>query len=460
MYRGSVLLREKLTRLTRPIAPDSARSDVIEDLRRRIEQTLRRSIQVPQGPRPVDTVDLPFLTHETPLGPLHSRERWFSGSHRVGRLNLDEGLEANAEVLALLALDPTIGGCSPRGALFIDTETTGLAGGTGTIAFLVGIAWWRPDGRLALEQLLIRRLGEEAPMLDRLRERIEKASMLVTFNGKSFDLPLLRTRFVMAGRRAPNEPPHLDLLHVARRVHGSRMATGCRLAALERTVLAFERGDDVASADIAALYHHFLRTGEARALLGVVEHNAWDVVTMAALIGLYGGVDRRWLEPSDLVAVARTYRRAGALEHAANAAEEAVAREPSIESLRARADISKARGDRSSALADYRTLAQSHDDPRVRLELAKLYEHWAKAPGDALGWARRGTGERADAAARRVERLTKKVDLSLRKERRGRAAPASLRRGSDGRLRDGHSGSNEEADPEDPAAGARLARRT
>jgi uncharacterized protein YprB with RNaseH-like and TPR domain len=380
---------------------------VLEDLRARIQATLKRTVLRPPPP-PVDTVELPFASLEQPLGTLHVRTQRLSAAHRTGRIPLASPADLSAELLSLLALDPALARCDPSRALFLDTETTGLAGGTGTVAFLVGLAWW--DGAsLVLEQLLVRALGEEAPMLARVHERVAAASMLVTFNGKSFDLPLLRTRFVMARMAPPNEPPHLDLLHVARRVHGKRVAQGCRLVAIERDVLGFERIDDVPSGDVSACYLHFLRTGDARALLAVVEHNAWDVVAMAALLGLYGESAPASLLGEDLAGMARTFRRAGALDRAIEYADAAVERGAAPDCLRARAEIAKARGDRARALADFETLSGAVDDPAVRLELAKLYEHWVKAPQRALDLVRLGTGETPEQSERRSTRLTRKA---------------------------------------------------
>ncbi len=385
------------------------RRDVLDDLRARIQSTLERTTRrTPPPPPAVDTVDLPFVTRETPLGPLHVRTQRLSAAHRTGRIALAGARDASAELLALLSLDPGLARCDPRAALFLDTETTGLSGGAGTVAFLVGLAFWH-EGTLVLEQLLVRALGEEAPMLERLAEHIRGASMLVTFNGKSFDMPLLRTRFVMARLDAPAEPPHLDLLHVARRVHGKRMKQGCRLVAIEREVLGFERSDDVESSEVAACYLHFLRTGQAGALLGVIEHNAWDVVAMAALVSLYGEPMHQALGAGDLVGVARTLRRAGALDRALAAAQAAVDQGAAPESIRARADIAKARGDRAAALADFEALGAAVDDASVRLELAKIYEHWVKEPKRALEWVARGTGESAAGTQKRAERLARKA---------------------------------------------------
>jgi uncharacterized protein len=366
----------------------------------------------------IEPFDLPFVAQDTASGALHVRSRRLPSGHRMGRAAVAAAWEASAEVLALLALDPRLAACDPRRALFLDTETTGLSGGAGTVAFLVGLAWWEAGpggGALVLEQVLVRALGKEAPMLEHVRKRIEAASMLVTFNGKAFDLPLLRTRFVMARLAPPAEPPHLDLLHVARRVHRDRSKTvpqACRLTALERDVLGFERVDDVISADIGARYMHFLHTGDWRSLLGVVEHNAWDVVAMAALVGVYGEPEHAGLAADHLVGIARTLRRAGALDRAMAAAQAAVDRDRptvSLRSLRVRADIAKARGDRARALADFEILAAQADDATVRLELAKIYEHWMNRPDEAQRWAAQGTGESPERSRARAQRLARKV---------------------------------------------------
>ncbi len=453
MYRvGTVSFRDKLSRCALPpLGPEMPRAQVIDRLRERIRATLERTPRSPDAPRWSGAFDdLAFETRETPAGALHVREKRLSHAHRTGRAQLGPAYDASVELLSILALDPMLARCDVRGALFLDTETTGLARGAGTVAFLVGLASWHADGTFVLEQLLVRQLGEEAPMLERVRQRIEQASLLVTFNGKSFDLPLLRTRMVMARLPAMREPPHLDLLHVARRVHGSRLPNGCRLSALESAVLGFARPDDVASADIGALYLHFLRTGDVRALLGVVEHNAWDVVSMGALLGLYGEPNHEALAAEDLAGVARTLCRAGNLERAASCAEAAVERSHSASSIRARADISKARGDRTRALEDYETLALTIDDPGVRLELAKIYEHWVKAPRDALEWATRGTGERPEAAARRLERLARKASVSRRMARPSSGALALPREAARSSTRGERNGSNAAEDPEDP----------
>jgi uncharacterized protein len=408
--------RRPSSALPAPSGP-TAKGAVLDDLRARMQAVLARAEK--RAPRPevrLDAPELPFVTHETPLGALHVRTLRCSPAHAMGRVAVSPGRDAHADILALLALDPSLATCDPSRALYLDTETTGLSGGAGTVAFLVGLATWErgPSGTwfFSVEQLLVRNLGEEAPMLAKVAERVRAASMLVTFNGKSFDMPLLRARFVMARMEAPVEPPHLDLLHVARRLHKPR-GVECKLTTLERTILGFERVDDVPGGEVAACYLHFLRTGDTRAMLGVVDHNAWDVIAMAALVGLYGEpLAESQLGADDLAGVARTLKRAGALEQAVEVADRAAESAPSEHTLKARAEIAKARGDRARALADFEALATLYEGPdcaKVRLELAKLYEHFSKDLASAQSVVERGTSEDTVRAARRAQRLAAKI---------------------------------------------------
>src|SRR5712671_2886962 len=177
----------------------------------------------------------------------------------------------------------------PEKWLFLDTETTGLAGGTGTYAFLIGLAWWDAGG-LQAEQFLMRDFTEEYSVLHELSARAAERPVLVTFNGKSFDWPLLENRFTMTRSIAvPKLAAHLDLLHPARALWKLRLGS-VRLVELERHVidaprLGWHRESDVASALIPQYYFDYLRGGPAEPLAGVVRHNQMDLRGLAALVG-------------------------------------------------------------------------------------------------------------------------------------------------------------------------------
>jgi hypothetical protein len=393
-----------------PVQPPSAPRPSLDDLRDRIAGILARG--APPTPRADPTRgELPFVLQQTERGPLYIHRARSGAAARVGRVPIISGRDAESAMLALLALDPTLAACDVRRALYLDTETTGLAGGTGTVPFLLGLAWYDEDaGSFMLEQALLRRLGEEAPILALLSERLAAASMIVSYNGKAFDLPLLRTRYVMNRMPAPPALPHLDLVHLARRVHKHRLKVRT-LSALEHNVLGRVRIGDTHGEDIVACYAHFLRTGDEEALFGVVEHNAADVLAMVALVGLYGE-PLGSLTGEDLAGVARTLKRAGAIDRAAELAEEAVNRGGGSEAKRARGEIAKARGDKARALADFESIAGEVDDPNIRLELAKLYEHHVRSFAKALDFVEQGTGEAGEALERRRARLKKKIGRS------------------------------------------------
>jgi uncharacterized protein YprB with RNaseH-like and TPR domain len=180
----------------------------------------------------------------------------------------------------------------PSQWLFLDTETTGLVGGSGTYAFLVGLAWW-DSGGLQLEQLFMRDFGEEHSLLLALDERLAERRVLVTFNGKSFDWPLLETRFRMTRSIAPRVPAtHLDFLHPARQLWRPRLSS-VRLSELERHVLHVSPGSkldwtrdgDMNSGDIPEAYFSFVRGGFCAPLVPVFQHNQMDLRGLAALAG-------------------------------------------------------------------------------------------------------------------------------------------------------------------------------
>ncbi len=190
----------------------------------------------------------------------------------------------NAGALRLLAPDAPAEVADAERWLFLDTETTGLAGGTGTYPFLVGLAWWEGGG-LEVEQLFMREYSEEPSLLAALAERLAERPVLVTFNGKSFDWPLLETRYRMARIIPPPVPlAHLDFLHPARSLWRLRLGS-VRLSQLERHVLGWDRGADLASELIPRIYLDFVRGGCAEALVPVFHHNQMDLCGLAGLAG-------------------------------------------------------------------------------------------------------------------------------------------------------------------------------
>lgn len=178
-------------------------------------------------------------------------------------------------------------GLDLRRAVFFDTETTGLAGGTGTYAFLVGLGYFEGYD-FVVRQYFLRDYPEEDAMLEAVAEDFSRFDAIVSFNGKSFDWPLMETRYRLSRRRVPlNGAPHLDLLHPARRIWKDRLQQ-CNLTNLEAKVLGVERLGDVPGHLIPPLYFDYLRTGDARALQDVVLHNRLDIVSLVSLAGWMG----------------------------------------------------------------------------------------------------------------------------------------------------------------------------
>jgi hypothetical protein len=257
---------------------------VVRDLRARLDR-----LGAPPSPRPRPRPAIPrgFEAVPTPFGEALVRE----------------------DVVPLPALDPY-----PGSVAYIDTETTGLGGGAGTYVFAAAVA--RPiDCGLRLSQLFLPQPGLEAAFLYRLREEIAGGEGVASFNGGSFDLPVLRTRWVMA--RMPGElvlAPHVDLLTLVRALYRHRLET-CTLRMVEERLLGYERDDPIAGALIPDAYFAYLRHGASALLEAVLEHNRLDVISLvhlhSRLLSRLNGGDTG-MDASDWLALGRHRLRRGA----------------------------------------------------------------------------------------------------------------------------------------------------
>lgn len=204
-------------------------------------------------------------------------ERSYPLWHKLGRVSLATLLHARGEMFPE----------DPRRCLFLDTETTGLAGGSGTLAFMIGIGRLQPSGSggctFNLRQFLICGFAAEGAMLDALAQELNADDCLVTFNGKSYDLPLLATRHRLLGRTNPLAGlTHLDLRHPLRRIYGKQFAD-CRLKTLEEQVLGHRRDNDLPGAEAPKAWLDWLKRREMSMLTEVARHNRGDVLAMVGL---------------------------------------------------------------------------------------------------------------------------------------------------------------------------------
>ena len=317
-------------------------------------------------------------------------------------------------------------------AAFLDTETTGLAGGAGTAAFLVGVGFVEGE-RFRVRQYFMRDYHEEAALLHALAEDLGRFRHLVTFNGKMFDVPLLDARYRLNRVGFPlAEVPHFDLLHPARRLWRARLES-CRLQALEGELLGLVRVGDVPGEQIPQIYFDYVRRRDARAMARVFEHNRQDIVSLAALAVLAC----QWVEegraedPRDVYSLARVLERARLYERSDAEYRRTLGLEPGplrVAALMRLAARARRNGDHAAAAALWEEAAESGEILALRA-LAVHHEHRRRDPDAALETVDRAlrglAGARSDdPRARRFAR-----DFAKRRSRlidkRERAAPAT-----------------------------------
>jgi uncharacterized protein len=371
-------------------------------------------------------------TIETAHGRHFETEKLYERHRRHGSADIGSLAELPEDLLTAIS-----GGSAPLAPpsewAFLDTETTGLAGGSGTCAFLVGIGRITKEG-FRVRQFFMRDYCEESSLLDAVTRHLAPFRVLITYNGRSFDQPLLETRYRLNRSRTPfGKLEHLDLLHGARRLWKLRYES-CRLVDLETQVLGFERNGDVPGALIPYLYFEYLRTGRAARLLPVFHHNATDILTLACLTGI---VPLAFKDPTNLpfqhgaeiAGIARWLREAGDLEQSRKLFRRAVDTnmpdELMFRTLWDLAAIERKLGADEPAVAIWNDLAAVRNAFRIPAleELAKHYEHRQKDLGRALETTRTALSymdvnhEDSPALRRREQRLITRTETRRPKTR-------------------------------------------
>jgi uncharacterized protein YprB with RNaseH-like and TPR domain len=395
-------------------------------LRRRIARIDRKysapPVVAPREPRVFGKFVEELISGEvvrTPHGEHFETEKLWARHRRHGSVDISDLAELPEDLLDELSAG-AIARAHPGKWAFLDTETTGLAGGTGTYAFLIGVGSIDAEG-FRLRQFFMRDYGEEASLLWRLTEHLAQFDVLITYNGKAYDQPLLETRFRMVRARHPfDRMEHLDLLFGARRLWKLRLES-CRLMDLENQILGVEREGDLPGEMIPYCYFEYLRTRQAFKLVPIFHHNAIDILSLACLTAIVPFAFRRPEDAAlrhgaDLIGLARWVLQAGRQEEALRLFRRAVEMGlPDGLLFRTLWDIAameKRLGRADAALAVVTDLAGSRNPYRVRAleELAKHYEHRERNYAMALEMTR-GALAIADTPQirRREERLKTKI---------------------------------------------------
>lgn len=386
--------------------------------REKLEKLVRHNLTQQEKPaspaavRPLPAADEPFLV----------KDFSYALEGRYGKIRLGDWLSLKPGALEVIAGGGEFAGVDPHKAVFFDSETTGLAGGTGTIPFMLGFGFFS-DQAFQVKIFVLLSLDREGEFLEAVARFLEEGgfSAAVTFNGKAFDFPLLETRYILQRQRFPlRDLPHLDFLFPARTIWKNTFDSR-KLGYLGEMLLGLSREDDVDGSDIPALYFSFLRSQAFSLIEPVVEHNAMDLVGLAAvvLLGvLYLDDYSLTGDGGEIFGLGRLCERAGLLEKAEGfykAAKEASARTDvrtlAMQRLSALMKKKKLYGE---ALELWRQLADG-SDPQAQREISVHYEHRERDYAMALTYVEKaisGGGlspARQQEMEKRLKRLQQKI---------------------------------------------------
>ena len=352
--------------------------------------------------------------------PLPKVYRYVS-DHRI-----DEGLYAFSEKgLHRLGYDGVL---EPEKLLFLDTETTGLSGGAGTTAFLVGLGRIE-NGRFRVRQYLMESFAAEPELLSECEKLIREAKTLVTFNGAAFDVPLLHDRFLFNRMEACTDgKEHIDLLKPARRLWKLRLKD-CSLSHIEQSVMDIYRDGDLPGSEVPARYFEFQKTKDMALLNDIVKHNRQDIVSLMTLLVI---VHDAFAEPTeqlsllDVYSAGRTLQKEGeteAAEECFRSASKTVAAK-TVTNLRENKNTAQAKHELSLMLKKQGRLDEAENiwqDMLLRhqmtvfacTELAKLYEHKKRDPEKALDYTITAMRDAGDEELSELEKRRQRLILIL-----------------------------------------------
>ena len=309
-----------------------------------------------------------------------------------------ESFEYKGDTVARLANDLTLSGFDIQETVFLDTETTGLAGGTGTYAFLVGLGFFKNDV-FKIKQYFMRDFHEEKALLFSLQKDLEKFNFVVSYNGKRYDMPLLNTRFIVnrIDLRLDNLL-HLDLLYPTRRVWKRRLGS-CTLSNIESCILNVFRKSDVPGEMVPQIYFDFVRLGETQMLKKIFDHNAYDIASLVSLLKALclcfdNPETEKALDPVDLYSLGRFHLFSGKIEKSIEffnlASEGSLDAEVKLDVWRLCSLAHKKLGQWNDAETIWLNLVQECPNHFFSYEeLAKYYEHKAKHYSEALNLVNR-----------------------------------------------------------------------
>ena len=363
----------------------------------------------------------------TRRGKHFETETFYPRHRRHGCVDIGDLFQLPSDLLASIfengeSSEAGVTGVPPSEWAFLDTETTGLMGSASACAFLVGVGRITAEG-FRVRQFFMRDFAEESSVLEALREHLRPFRVLITYNGRTFDQPLLETRYRLHRSRSPLTAfAHVDLLFSARRLWKLRFDSR-RLVDLEQQILGVERQGDVPGALIPYVYFEYVRTREMARLLPVFHHNATDILTLACLTGIVPlafqdgpGLSERFTNGAELIAIARWLREAGKLERARELLRRAIETQVpdgllfrtlwDLAALEQKLDCGEA------ALEIWNDLTLPGSSFRVEAleEIAKFHEHRSKDLAKALEATREALRmDDSEGLRKREERLLRRL---------------------------------------------------